>query len=327
VGQLCVGEPEPLGPPPRAGVIAAIPAAASAARSSEIIDIWSRNHGSILGRLVHDVDRDTPMRSSSPTCWIRSGVGIAACASSSSSDSRRELLAGGIATESETTLLERPQRLLEALGERAPDRHHLADRLHLGAEDPGGAGQLLERPARDLGDHVVDHRLEARRRRHRRGLGDVVGDLVEGVADREPCGDLRDREPVAFDASADERDTRGFISITTWRPVLGSTANCTFEPPVSTPTRRMHASAELRICWYSTSVSVWIGATVIESPVCTPIGSTFSMPQMITQLSAWSRITSSSYSFQPYTDSSIRISLIGLAVRPFDAMRSNSSGV
>ena len=101
------------------------------------------------------------------------------------------------------------------------------------------------------------------------------------------------------------RDTRGFISITTCRPVAGSTANCTFEPPVSTPTRRMQANAASRICWYSTSDSVWIGATVIESPVCTPIGSTFSIEQMITQLSARSRITSSSYSFQPAIDSSI----------------------
>ena len=48
-----------------------------------------------------------------------------------------------------------------ALGEGAPDRHHLADRLHLRAEHGGGAGQLLERPAGHLGDHVVDHRLEA----------------------------------------------------------------------------------------------------------------------------------------------------------------------
>jgi len=38
--------------------------------------------------------------------------------------------------------------------------------------------------------------------------------------------------PVAFDASADERDTRGFISITSNRPSCGETANCTFEPPV-----------------------------------------------------------------------------------------------
>jgi hypothetical protein len=48
----------------------------------------------------------------------------------------------------------------------------------------------------------------------------------------------------------------------------------------------MHANAASRIFWYSTSVSVWAGATVMESPVCTPIGSTFSIEQMITQLSA-----------------------------------------
>ena len=32
-------------------------------------------------------------------------------------------------------------------------------------------------------------------------------------------------KPVAFDANADERLTRGFISMTITRPVLGSTAN------------------------------------------------------------------------------------------------------
>jgi hypothetical protein len=41
------------------------------------------------------------------------------------------------------------------------------------------------------------------------------------------------------------------------------------------------------------------GATVIESPVCTPIGSMFSIEQMMMQLSALSRTTSISYSFQP----------------------------
>ena len=71
--------------------------------------------------------------------------------------------------------------------------------------------------------------------------------------------------------------------MTTIRPSTGSRANCTLEPPVSMPTRRMHAKAASRIAWYSTSVSVWAGATVIESPVCTPIGSTFSIEQMITQ--------------------------------------------
>ena len=48
-------------------------------------------------------------------------------------------------------------------------------------------------------------------------------------------------KPVAFDASADERDTRGFISMTSSRPSVGEIANCTFEPPVSTPILRSTA--------------------------------------------------------------------------------------
>jgi hypothetical protein len=51
------------------------------------------------------------------------------------------------------------------------------------------------------------------------------------------------------------------------------------------------------------SVSVCAGATVMESPVCTPIGSRFSIEQMMMQLSAVSRTTSISYSFQPSSDS------------------------
>ena len=48
----------------------------------------------------------------------------------------------------------------------------------------------------------------------------------------------------------------------------------------------------------------------------TPIGSMFSIEQTITTLSAWSRMTSSSNSPQPSTDSSIRIWPIGDAARP-----------
>ena len=93
--------------------------------------------------------------------------------------------------------------------------------------------------------------------------------------------------------------------------MTGSTANWTLEPPVSTPITRSTWSAVSRICWYSRSVSVCCGATVIESPVCTPIGSTFSIEQTMTPLSSPSRITSSSNSFQPAMDSSIRISETG----------------
>ena len=73
--------------------------------------------------------------------------------------------------------------------------------------------------------------------------------------------------PVAFDARADERDTRGFISMTRTSPFSGLTANCMFEPPVSTPTFRMTRIAMSRKRWYSTSVKVCAGATVMESPV------------------------------------------------------------
>ncbi len=124
-------------------------------------------------------------------------------------------------------------------------------------------------------------------------------------------------KPVALEASAEERDTRGFISITTRRPEAGSTANCTLAPPVSTPTARSTVRASSRIAWYSRSDRVICGATVTESPVWTPIGSTFSMEQTTTALSARSRITSSSSSFQPSTDSSTSTRRTGLAARPW----------
>ena len=54
---------------------------------------------------------------------------------------------------------------------------------------------------------------------------------------------------MALDASADERDTRGFISITAISPLSGLTANWTFDPPVSTPTARITRRAWLRSSW------------------------------------------------------------------------------
>src|SRR5262249_8988855 len=100
-----------------------------------------------------------------------------------------------------------------------------------------------------------------------------------------------------------------------------------FEPPVSTPIARMIFTAALRMSWYSLSVSVCAGATVIESPVCTPIGSKFSIEHTMTTLSFVSRMTSSSNSFQPAIDSSIRISLIGEALSPHVTWVRNSSSV
>ncbi len=126
-------------------------------------------------------------------------------------------------------------------------------------------------------------------------------------------------KPVALLARADDRLTLGFISIIIIRPSSGLTANCTLDPPVSTPIVRRQSMAQFRICWYSLSVSVMAGATVMESPVCTPMGSTFSMEQMIIALSALSRMTSSSNSFHPSSDSSISTSVMGLALSPFSS--------
>ena len=76
--------------------------------------------------------------------------------------------------------------------------------------------------------------------------------------------------------------------------------------------------------WYSLSVSVSAGATVTESPVWMPIGSTFSMEHTMMQLSALSRTTSISNSFQPTIDSSISTSVVGEASRPPATICSNS---
>ena len=79
---------------------------------------------------------------------------------------------------------------LEGLLEGPADGHGLAHRLHRRRQHVVGLREFLEGPARDLDDAVVDRRLE-------RGVGlagDVVSDLVEGVADGELGGDLGDRE-------------------------------------------------------------------------------------------------------------------------------------
>ncbi len=61
------------------------------------------------------------------------------------------------------------------------------------------------------------------------------------------------------------------------------------------------------------------------SPVWIPIGSKFSIEQTMTALSAQSRITSISYSFQPVRHSSTSKVLTGESSSPKATIRSNSS--
>jgi hypothetical protein len=92
--------------------------------------------------------------------------------------------------ELRAALLERAHRLEESGAEVPAQRHDLAHALHRGREGGVRRGELLEREAGDLDDDVVERGLE----RRRGDLRDVVGDLVERVADRQLRGDLGDRE-------------------------------------------------------------------------------------------------------------------------------------
>ena len=70
---------------------------------------------------------------------------------------------------------------------------------------------------------------------------------------------------------------------------------------------------------------VSIGAVQKESPVCTPMASTFSMKQTVIFFPFASRTTSSSSSSHPSTDSSTRTWCTRLAESPRVTMVSNSS--
>src|SRR5207302_8315577 len=78
------------------------------------------------------------------------------------------------------------KRLLE----RAANRHHLADRLHLRTQDGLSTRELLELPARNFDYDIVEYRFKG----GGRDLGDVILDLVEPITDRQLGSNLRDRE-------------------------------------------------------------------------------------------------------------------------------------
>ena len=95
-------------------------------------------------------------------------------------------------------MFQRPQHLLQCLGEVASDRHRFANTLHVRGQRLVGMRELLEREPGNLHDDVVERRLERRRRLGR----DVVGNLVEGVADGELVAIFAMGNPVALLARA-----------------------------------------------------------------------------------------------------------------------------
>src|SRR5690606_37173784 len=88
--------------------------------------------------------------------------------------------------------LKAAERLLQGFGEGAPDGHGLAHRLHGGGQAVIGTGEFFEGKARNLGDDIVDGGFE---RGRGSTAGDVVFQLIEGVADGETGCDLGNGEP------------------------------------------------------------------------------------------------------------------------------------
>ena len=88
-------------------------------------------------------------------------------------------------------LLKRPKSLLERFLERPAERHRLTDGFHLHAQRRVHPLELLEVPAGNLHHTVVDRGLK----RCGGQLGDVVGYLVQRVADCKLRRDLCNREP------------------------------------------------------------------------------------------------------------------------------------
>ena len=112
-------------------------------------------------------------------------------------------------------------------------------------------------------------------------------------------------KPVAFEARADEREVRGLISMMTTRPVFGSCAHWTLQPPM-TPTDSTILNAS-RLSFSSSSLEiVRNGAAQKLSPVWTPTASMFSMKQTAIIWFFASRTTSTSSSSQSLIDSSMR---------------------
>ena len=87
---------------------------------------------------------------------------------------------GAVAAQAKLPCLQAAEGLLERLFEGPPDGHRLADRLHLGRQRRVRVWEFLKVPPRDLGDDIIDSRLETGRRLAR----DVVSELIEPVADR-----------------------------------------------------------------------------------------------------------------------------------------------
>ena len=145
-----------------------------------------------VGQVEHAVDRQTGAEGVGD---VPDAVGTGVFQLAANFGQRFRIVQAHFRVEAGGAHFQAAQRFLQRFLLGAADGHHFTDRLHLGSQAIVGAGELLEVEARDLGDDVVDGRLE---RRRGAAAGDVVHQLIEGVAHRQLGGDLGDREAGGF---------------------------------------------------------------------------------------------------------------------------------
>ena len=95
-----------------------------------------------------------------------------------------------VSAQTSAVLLQGAKRLLQSLLKGSAHSHGLTDRLHTGGQHAAGALELDKGKARNLDYAVVDRRLKG----SRSCLGDVVGNLIQRVTNREQRSHLCDWE-------------------------------------------------------------------------------------------------------------------------------------
>ena len=184
----------------------------------------------------------------------------------------------------------------------AVEGHDFARRLHLGAQGFIGQGEFFERPARKLDDAVVEGRFEAGRRLARNGISNLVqrktgghfgGNFGDGIARR-----FRSQGRRTADTRIDFDDV--VLVAVRVEGILDVAAAFDFQAADDIEgCRAQHLILQV--------IQGLAGSDDDGSPVWMPDGSTFPMLQTMMQLSALSRMTSYSISFQPATERSTRI--------------------
>ena len=125
-------------------------------------------------------------------------------------------------------------------------------------------GEFVKSKTRQLDHHIVDRGFK----RGWRFARNIIRNFVQGVAHGQLCGNFGNRKSGRF-----TRQCRGTgharVHFNNDQPTGLRCGRRTgyWDPPVSTPISRIMRNAASRMSWYSLSVRVWAGATVMESPV------------------------------------------------------------